>query len=78
MNRHIFYDLKADGPIVIDVPPGLQRILEDFFSGPSARKATSMAASGAATWVCQAQTRAWGRSTSSYRHAGRSLARGSC
>lgn len=34
MNRHIFYDLKADGPIVIDVPPGLQGILEDFFQRP--------------------------------------------
>jgi hypothetical protein len=29
-----YLDLKADGPIVIEVPPGLQGILDDFFQRP--------------------------------------------
>lgn len=29
-----FLDLKQDGPIVIEVPPGLQGILDDFFQRP--------------------------------------------
>jgi hypothetical protein len=30
----VYLDLKADGPIVIEVPPGLQGILDDFFQRP--------------------------------------------
>jgi hypothetical protein len=29
-----YLDLKQDGPIVIEVPPGLQGILDDFFQRP--------------------------------------------
>lgn len=29
-----YLDLKADGPLVIEVPPGLQGILDDFFQRP--------------------------------------------
>jgi hypothetical protein len=29
-----YLDLKADGPMVIEVPPGLQGILDDFFQRP--------------------------------------------
>ena len=29
--RHGYLDLKQDGPIVIDAPPGLQGIFDDFF-----------------------------------------------
>src|SRR5215469_2654424 len=29
-----YLDLKADGPIVIEAPPGLQGILDDFFQRP--------------------------------------------
>jgi hypothetical protein len=29
-----YLDLRADGPIVIEVPPGLQGILDDFFQRP--------------------------------------------
>jgi hypothetical protein len=29
-----YLDLKADGPIVIEVPPGLQGILDDFYQRP--------------------------------------------
>ena len=29
-----YLDLKTDGPLVIEVPPGLQGILDDFFQRP--------------------------------------------
>ena len=29
-----YIDLKEDGPLVIEVPPGLQGILDDFFQRP--------------------------------------------
>ena len=29
-----YLDLKEDGPMVIEVPPGLQGILDDFFQRP--------------------------------------------
>jgi hypothetical protein len=39
-----YLDLKDDGPIVVEVPPGLQGILDDFFQ----QRARSTAASGVA------------------------------
>jgi hypothetical protein len=32
-----YVDLKEDGPLVIEVPPGLQGILDDFFQRPICR-----------------------------------------
>ena len=52
-----YLDLKEDGPIVIEVPPGCRA--SSMISG-SARfplSARSTGASGAATWVCPARTR---------------------
>jgi len=52
-----YLDLTKDGPIVIEVPPGLQGILDDFWQRPIARKARSTEKSGAAMWACLAPTR---------------------
>jgi hypothetical protein len=41
-----YLDLKEDGPMVIEVPPGLQGILDDFFQRPIC----SAAPIGGRTW----------------------------
>mgnify|MGYP003694281755 CR=1 FL=1 len=54
-----YLDLKEDGPMVIEVPPGLQGILDDFFQRPICSEGTNRRRrSGAATSVCPAPTRA--------------------
>ena len=58
-----YLDLKEDGPMVIEVPPGLQGILDDFLQRPIPRWARSTGAPGAATSACPARTRARAAST---------------
>jgi hypothetical protein len=53
-----FLDLARDGPMVIEVPPGLQGILDDFFSVRSARSVRSMGVNGAGMSACLAPTTA--------------------
>jgi Protein of unknown function (DUF1254) len=60
-----FVDLKETGPLVIEVPPGLQGILDDYFhSARFVRWARSTGASGPATWVCPALIGGMAESTS--------------
>jgi hypothetical protein len=51
-----YLDLKEDGPIVIEVPPGLQGIIDDFFQRPIPSGAKSTGGNGAAMWGCPAPT----------------------
>jgi len=53
-----YLDLKEDGPMVIEVPPGLQGIWMISGSVRFARKGRSTAGSGAVMWACQAPIRA--------------------
>jgi hypothetical protein len=41
-----YVDLKDDGPLVIEVPPGFQGIIDDFRQRPSAQSKRSMARRG--------------------------------
>ena len=53
-----YLDLKEDGPMVIEVPPGLQGILDDFFQRPICSEGKIEGRTGAATSACRARTRA--------------------
>ena len=53
-----YLDLKEDGPMVIEVPPGLQGILDDFWQRPICSEGKIDGKTGAATSGCPAPTRA--------------------
>ena len=59
-----YVDLKETGPLVIEVPPGLQGILDDFWQRPIVSVGEIDGASGPATWACPALIGARAGSTS--------------
>ena len=70
-----YLDLKEDGPMVIEVPPGLQGILDDFWQRPICSVGEIDGRSGAAMSVCPAPTRARAASTWSCRRTTRARSR---
>jgi hypothetical protein len=63
-----YLDLKEDGPMVIEVPPGLQGILDDFFQRPICSAAPI---GGKTSWTARGRCLPWSGSTRTPRSAAR-------
>ncbi len=70
-----YLDLKEDGPMVIEVPPGLQGILDDFWQRPICSVGEIDGRKWCGEWVCPAPIKAMAESISSCRRSIRRASR---